>query len=425
MKMTPLIVLLGLVALPTAAVAQDELRDDRVVLERETSNQQTMSETAYKRLGAIHELMGENQNAEAMQKAQAMLGSSRLNGYEKALIYQTIGFIYANDSKYKDAIEYFEKSIGENALTPDAQQGMLYSLAGLYMAQSQYRKAIDTAREWFKYEADPPGDAYMLIGSSFAQMEDYRSALPYVEKAISLSEKPQEPWYQLNLAVYFETDQIAKAVPLLQKMIQYWPEKKTYWDTLYGAHMKLGQDQEALSTLMVAYRKGLVEEEDKILNLVRLNMFLTIPYTAGDILSAEMAAGRITRNRKNLELLQSAWTGAQEFEKSLKIMGELADLTGDPKFAIESAKVYNELTQWENAITSANKALEQGYKKRGEAHLLIGTAHTELSQWRAALNAFKIAAEEGTTVEKQSAAAWIAYVNDRLQSANRVAANTT
>ncbi|MEN7343877.1 MAG: hypothetical protein AAAFM81_13085, partial [Pseudomonadota bacterium] len=256
----------------------------------------------------------------------------------------------------------------------------------------------------------------------FAQLEEYKNALPYVEKAISLSEKPQEPWYQLQLAIYFELDQVAKAVPLLQKMIQFWPDKKTYWDTLYGAHMKLEQDQEALSTMMVAYRKGLIEKEDKILNLVRLNMFLSIPYTAGDILAAELNAGRVKRNRKALELLQSAWTAAQEYDKSLAVMSELGKMTGDPKFAIESAKVYNELTDWQNVINSATTALEQGYDKPGEAYLLIGMAHSELEQFRQALSAFRKAEEQGTTNEANNARAWIAFVNDRIKVATPVAA---
>ncbi|MFK8053224.1 MAG: tetratricopeptide repeat protein [Woeseiaceae bacterium] len=409
----------------TTAFAQDELRDDRVVLERETGNQQTMSENAYKRLGAIHELMGENQNAEAMEKSKALMANTRLNGYEKALIFQTIGFIHANQNELTKAIEYFEKSIAENALTPDSQQGMLYSLASLYMSQEQFRKAISTAREWFKYEAEPEGDAYMLIGSSFAQLEDYKSALPYVKKAISLSDKPQEPWYQLELAIYFELKQVAKAVPLLQKMIQYWPDKESYWDTLYGAHLQLEQDQPALSTLMVAYRKGLVEEEDKLLNLVRLNMFLEIPYTAGEILSAELAKGRIERTKKNLELLQSAWTAAQDYPRALNIMTELGKMTGDPTYAIDQAKIYNELTDWENVIKFANVALEQGYAKKGEAHLLIGTAYSELGQFRQSLRAFEAVEGVGNAEERANAKAWIGFVNDRLKMNAPVASNNS
>ena len=269
-----LFVALALLLTPLA-FAQEELNDDREVVERDVKTQ-AMSEPVYKRLSAIHELMGEGNNAEALQRAKAMEDNGRLNAYERALIFQTIGFIYANDNKIAEAITYFEKSIAQNALTPDAQQSMLYSLASLYQAEGKFRKAIEVAREWFRYEAEPKAEAYMMIGNSFAQLEEYKNALPYVQKAVALSEKPQESWYQLELAIYFETKQIEKAVPLLQKMIQYWPDKANYWETLSSTHMRLGQDRDALSTMMVAYRKGLTDTQDKVLNLVRLNLFLQL-----------------------------------------------------------------------------------------------------------------------------------------------------
>ena len=232
-------------ALSAPLVAQDELSDDRQVEEREI-RQQTMSEPVYKRLTAIHELMGADENPqaaqrEALEKARVLEGNGRLNAYERALVFQTIGFIFANESKVGDAITYFEKSLAENALPNEAQQGMLYSLASLYMSEAQFQKAIDTAREWFRYEADPKADAFILIGSAYAQLEDYKSAEPYVLKALEKAEKPQESWYQLLLAVYFETQQLPKTIPLLRTMVQYWPDKRDYWETLSGTHMELNQ----------------------------------------------------------------------------------------------------------------------------------------------------------------------------------------
>ncbi|MEM7610381.1 MAG: hypothetical protein AAF270_01800 [Pseudomonadota bacterium] len=408
------LVLAVTLTLSSTAIAQDELNEDREVVERETTAQ-TMSEQVYKRVSAIHELMGEGQNAEALERSRELEKNTRLNNYERALIYQTIGFIFANQSKTDQAIEYFEKSIAENALSPAAQQGMLYSLASLYGSEGKYRKSIATAREWFKYEADPSPDAYMLIGSNFAQLNEYKNALPYVLKAIEKSEKPREPWYQLSLAIYFETQQVPKAIPVLQKMIQYWPDKQTYWETLYGAHMQLEQDQQALSTLMVAYRRGLLTEESKILNLVRMNMFLEIPYTAGTILEENLASGVVTRNKEHLELLQSAWTSAQEYPRALEVMSELGKMTGDPTYAIEQAKIYNELAEWDNVISAARTALDRGYDKPGEANLLLGTAYSELGQFRESLAAFEQAAKLGTSQERSNARAWIGFVTDRMK----------
>ncbi len=420
---TPFLILLSVLASPML-FAQDELNEDREIVEREVKAQ-SMSETVYKRVSAIHDLMGEGQNAEALKRAEDLEQKSRLNDYERAMVYQTIGFLHANENSIKKAISYFEKSIAENALTTQAQQGMLYSLASLYQAESQYRKAIDTAREWFRYEAEPKPDAYMLIGYSFAQLEEYRNALPYVQKAVALAPKPQESWYQLELAIYFETKQMAKAIPLLEKMIQLWPDKANYWETLSSTHMQLGHDRDALSTMMVAYRKGLVVKQDKIINLVRLNMFLEIPFTAGTILDEQLSAGVVERDKKHLEILQSAWTAAQEYDKALAVMAELGELTDDPKYAIDSAKIYNELARWEDVITSATTALDRGYDKRGEANLLIGTAYSELGRYRDSIAAFRAAEENGTAEERRNARAWIGFVNDRMKMDAPVASNNS
>ncbi|MEO0575831.1 MAG: tetratricopeptide repeat protein [Pseudomonadota bacterium] len=406
-------VLIAVFALQTAALAQEELNDNREIKERETANQ-TMSEPFYKRISAIHELMGVD-DTEALSKATILEKNGRTNAYEKALLFQTIGFIHANASKVDQAISYFEKSLAQNALAPEAQQGMLYSLASLYASQEKYRKAITTVREWFEYEADPKPEAYILIASSFAQLEEYNNALPYVKKANQKSKKPQESWHQLELAVYFEEDQIATAVPLLRKMIQYWPDKQTYWETLSGAHMQLNQDRDALSVMMVAYHKGLLDTEDKVLALVKLNMFLDIPYTAGVILDEQLKAGLVERSIEHLELLQSAWAGSQEYPRALAVMTELGDRTNKPSYSIDQAKIYNEQGDWQNVVATAEKALERDYEKPGEAYLLIGTAYSELDQLEKALAAFRSAESVGTVDEKRNARAWIAFVNDRLK----------
>ena len=70
--------IIGSCLLTQTSIAQEELSDDREVLEREVKGQ-AMSEPVYKRLSAIHELMGEDQNAEAMQRAIVLLENGRLN----------------------------------------------------------------------------------------------------------------------------------------------------------------------------------------------------------------------------------------------------------------------------------------------------------------------------------------------------------
>lgn len=200
--------------------------------------QATMSEAVYKRLSIIHEQMGNSKYDDAL-KQLASLEKRSLSPYENALVLQTYGFVYAQRGDFTKAIPYFEQSLALDALPNVAQQGMLYSLAGLYASQDQFQKTIATLTTWFKYEKEPKPDAYILMGSSYAELKRYNEALPYVKKAIETSDKPQESWYQLELAIYFEQKQFQKAADLLKTMIAKWPDKQTYWDTLSGSYQEL------------------------------------------------------------------------------------------------------------------------------------------------------------------------------------------
>jgi tetratricopeptide (TPR) repeat protein len=104
------------------------------------------------------------------------------------------------------------------------------------MAERQFLKSIETAREWFRYEEDPIPDAYMLIGSSFAELDRFDDALPYVLKAIEKADEPRENWYMLALAIHFQRDRYRDAAAVLTKMLQYWPDKPRYWDMLAGCY---------------------------------------------------------------------------------------------------------------------------------------------------------------------------------------------
>jgi tetratricopeptide (TPR) repeat protein len=169
--------------------AQEELKEDRTIEQRREATQ-SMDELVYKRLSAVHEDLGEDRLDEAL-KGLATLEKMNLNDYELALVHQTYGFVFMRQDKQQMAIDRFEQCLALDALPNLAQQGMLYSLAGLYAANQKFLKAIETMRVWFQY-------------SSYAELKKYDEALPYIQKAIEVSEEPEENWYLLELSIYFE-----------------------------------------------------------------------------------------------------------------------------------------------------------------------------------------------------------------------------
>jgi len=412
MRLTTCILLL---IAPILCFAQEELDDDRKILKRPDVNA-AMSEPVYNRLSAIHEQMGEDKLVEALVGI-GRLEKQSLSKYEKALVQQTFGFIYAQKGDTKQAIQRFEQSLVLKSLPGTAHQGMLYSLAGLYAAEEDFLKSIETAREWFRYEKDPSPDAYMLIGSAFAQLERFDDALPYVLKAIDKADKPRENWYMLALAIHFEKERFRDAANILEIMLQHWPEKPRYWDMLAGSYLELEDDKRALDTMMVSYSNGMLTNPVRIRAVVQLGMMRDMPYTAGVILDKEITKGTLEADEENLKVLLQAWLSSHEFDRAVEVINRLEPYADDGEYFLQAAQIYNETGDWEKVVENSTKALEGGIKKPENALMLAGTAYTELDRYDEATRAFIRVRETGDSSARRNAESWIAFVDEQRQLA--------
>lgn len=407
-----------LVALPSAAQQEQQCEGPEGVERKERPS--LIGERTFRRLSAVHEQLGENKYAEATKGLQA-LEKANLNDYEMAMVNQTFGYVFAGQGKYDRAIPYFEKALQSDALPNSAHFGLMYSLAQLYAGQEQHQRTVDLMLEYLKFQCDPPPQAYIALGSSLASLNRFNDALPYVRKAIAKAgDKAQESWYLLELAIYFEQKDYASAARHLRGMVSKWPEKLKYWEMLSGAYQEQQKDFEALAVLMVAYRKGLFYDvpadqlEKKILNVVRMNMFVDVPFVAGSILDDEMAAKRVADNEKNLTLLLSAWTQAREFDRAVATIDRLAPLKPDGELYLQKAQLLAEKSAWPETIEAARQAIAKGnLKKPGGAYLLIGIAANEMRDWQQALDALREARNYDQNTRRQ-ATDWIKFVEDRM-----------
>lgn len=415
--MKTLLVILSLL-LPLLCMAQEELNDDRKILKRPDVNA-AMSELVYKRLAAIHDKMGEGDLAGALDELRK-LDSPRLSKYERALVLQTFGFVYAQQSNEAEAIKYFEQSLATNQLPATAHQGMLYSLAGLLVAEGQYQKGIDTAREWFRYEAKPAADAYMLIGSAFAELQQFDKALPYILKAIEESAEPRESWYMLAIAIYFQQQQFGKAADMLLVMLRHWPGNERYWEMLSACYLEMQDDKRALDTMMLSYANGMLSNPDRIRALAQLALLRDMPYSAGVVLAAEMEKGTLAADENNLKMLLQAWLSAREYDKAVDTINRLEQYANDGEYFLQAAQIYSETGDWSKVVDNANKALEAGLSKPATALLLAGAAHAELGQFAQATSVFERVRAVGDAAQRRNADAWIEFVSEKRQLQNAV-----
>lgn len=378
---------------------------------------QTMSELTYKRLSKIHELIGEEQYAEGLERLDKLVASVRRNAYEHAMVLQTYGFIWAQRGDYGKAASYFQQAIDLGAL-PDAQvEQMKYSLGQFHVAVEEYREGIKVLNAYIKSAKTPvPPEAYVLLATAYAQLSQYRNALPPLSKAISESKDPKEPWFQLKLAMHYELKDYSNSAKTLLEMVARFPVKKDYWKQLSGMFLELSKEQDALAILALAERQGMLDESKELINLTNLFMFVDIPYKAGQTLRAAMQDGQVPKTADNYELLANAWLSAKEFDLAINALEQAAKTTNDGELVLRLAYLYVEKEAWSKVIPTLEKARKLGVDKPGDTALLQGIAATELGDHDAAIKAFSVAMKYEDT--KSQAAAWLQHAMGERAAAN-------
>src|SRR5690606_6225874 len=178
-------------------------------------------------------------------------------------------------------------------------------------------------------------------------------------------------------------------------------------------YLQLGEDDKALATLALAYRQGMLESEEHLLNLSRLYLMDEVPYKAAEVLDKAIADKTVNATADNLELLGMAWIQAREYERAVKVLGEAGAKSKDGKLYLRQARLYAALQNWDGVVTAVDKALEKGkLDKLGDAYILQGMAAVEEEKYDQALKAFQKA--RGFEESEDQASQWITYVQNDL-----------
>jgi serine/threonine protein kinase len=160
----------------------------------------------------------------------------------------------------------------------------------------------------------------------------------------------------------------------LAVLITKWPNKKQYWSQLSNVYVKLEQDDKALSTIALAYRKGLLDTETDLLYLANLYSFRDLPYKAAEVMRKGMEAGIIPRTEKHWTVTGDNYYAAEEYERALESFEEAGKLADSGKIYLRRGYILTDQERWgvhatlteEGAImgTPLYMAHEQGFGHR-------------------------------------------------------------
>jgi tetratricopeptide (TPR) repeat protein len=371
-----------------------------------------VSEHTYKRLEVIHTLMGENKYVEAKQRLDQLQQSTRNNRYESALVLQTYAYLYAAKDDYKNAITALEKCLALDAM-PDAQiHKIRLNLIQLYVGTENYAKAVESFEKYLTEVKNPPAYSHGLGGIAYAQINNYSKAIKHLKIAIANSEKPEESWFQMLLSIYYEHKDYAAAADVLEDLIVLYPDKKEYWKQLSGVRYQLHDDDKALSVLQLAYLKGLLQEENELINLAKFYAFQGMPYKGALVIETGINYKIIKPENNILQLLAECYLRANELGKAIMALTKAAEASNDANLYIKLAHLHYETEDWPATTETIKKALEIGkVENLGTVYLLQGIAFYEQGKFEQAITALDNAKKYQNT--SSTAEQWLAYVSNQ------------
>lgn len=368
----------------------------------------SISESTYRRMERIIDAIGKNEYAESEKKLIELNESAR-GDYEKAIVLQTLAFVYASQNKEAQAIKAFEGALATNALPQQIHEQMMFNIAQLYIADDKWDKGMAQLNDYLEESCNPIPDAHILLASVYAEKKRWRDALKQVDLALVKAKAPKETWLQLKLALHYELKEFPKCAEVLLHLVGMTPTKEEYWKQLSSILFEIRKDPDALAVLALAERRGYINEESEYRNLGNMYMFMQIPLKAATLLQRGVDSKAVESTEKNLESLANAWLAAREYDKAEAAMKRAAAVSDKGELYKRLGQIQIENENWKAALDSLQKAQQKGgIKEPGELAFLIGVCAVELKQWQVAEAALRQAMQHEKT--SKLAAQWLNHL---------------
>ncbi|CAF1479740.1 unnamed protein product [Adineta steineri] len=217
-------------------LTSDDDQQLRVLTDR--IREETDSSTGWKRLGNVLVTIGQFNKAEELYN---VLLEQTYDGSEKALYYNQIGVIHANQGDYEKAIWYYEQGleITQNTLpsnyldlaTSYNNIGSVYNKMGEYSkALASHKKALEI-RQTLPSNHSELANSYNNIGHVYDKMGEYSKALSYYGKALEIRQKTL-PSNHPSLATSYNN------IGLVYDMMGEYSKALSYYERALGIFQK-------------------------------------------------------------------------------------------------------------------------------------------------------------------------------------------
>ncbi len=342
-----------------------------------------------------------------------LLGKEKLSPYERAISYQIRGGANYGLGNNMGTIRDWEAAIATGAFNQGEIDTLTPNIGQLYIAEEQYVKGATILEKWLASGGKANDKIHLMIAQSWLQADNYRKALPHGQSAFRMSNPKKKKHFDILNYIYHELKMPAKQAALLEQEVSIWPDDKKIWKAIASLKQQANKSREAFEVNKIMYLNGMLEKERELLALAQYYSYYEVPYRGASILEREMNAGRVTRAKKNLELLANMWRQAREYDRAIPVLTAAADISPDGGLFEKLGEAYYSEEQYDKAETAFRKALSKGIKKPGNAYVLIANSLYERDRPRDAIVEFRKAAQY--PYARKTANGWVKFINGEFE----------
>jgi tetratricopeptide (TPR) repeat protein len=354
-----------------------------------------ISRPVAEKLLEAYDLLEAERFDEALEVVDDLAERRKLQPPETAQIHRFRAYIYVNKGQSEKATGEFEKSLALNAMEPEAEQVMMYSLAQIYTELGRYDEALALINRWFGAVESPKADAYFLKAMILVQQKNFEDAAEPSAKALELSKTPKESWLTLDGVIQTQLKNYARVEKTLEQLVELAPAKAQYWTQLAAVQQHLEHEEKALATMQLAYKAGLLKGEKELRQLASLLFIRQQPYECAQVIQRGLTDGVVRESADAYRLIANCLISAREVEKALEPLAKAGELSTDGSMYLLLGQLHLQRDRFDEAIAALEKGLEKVEPaQRGSAHLLLGIALLGNEQLVEAQQAFQVAADD-------------------------------
>jgi predicted Zn-dependent protease len=344
-------------------------------------------------------------SATALKDLQPIADSSS-NAYAKSLAMLGLAQVKYRGGDTKGAIALQKQALDSNALDNNSYFQGLETLAQMYIADEDYSDALTTLDSWNKQSGAQSADVYALQGNAYYRLQKYPQAVAAIQKAKSLSDKPQPSWDQIEMASYFAMDKYDDAAKLAEAALAKDPNNSTLLQNVIAIYINAHQDQKALALLERARANGQIKDQAGYINMAK--MYDNLGQNSSDpkanamkavgVLQEGMSKGIVQPGFDTYKLLGDSYAIAGDYKNAVGAYGKASPdaKTGEVDFL--RGQMLENLGRHKEARDALKQAIAKGgFKRVGAAYLTLGNVELALKDKAAARAAYEQAAQDPET----------------------------